>query len=131
MTNWRDHKRQARRDIHSHMGVPAVLLPTRDATPIPVTIRGPWTKRPISVGDLAGGGEGWAQRENTAPRILFYRDQIPATLMRGSIVSVEAGEAYRIATTEPANDETITADVVPLSAEEADGLPLPETGVGA
>lgn len=126
MANWRDHKRQARRDIHAHMGVPAVLLLARGGQEYRVTIRGPWTKRPVMTGDLAGGGEGWAQREDTAPRILFYRDQLPFPLRSGAIVSVELGEAYRIATAEPVNDETITADVVPLSAEDAAGLPLPE-----
>lgn len=126
MSSWRNHKRQARRDIHSHMGVPALLLLAVGGEAYPVTIRGPWTKRPVLTGDLAGGGEGWAQREDTAPRILFYRDQLPFKLCRNAIVSVELGEAYRIGTAEPVNDETITADVVPMSAEEAAGLPLPE-----
>lgn len=126
MLNWRDHKRAARRDVHRHMGVPALLMLDASSEPHPLTIRGPWTKRPVRIGDLDGGGSGWAEREDIAPRILFYREQLPFPLARGAIVSVEVGEAYRIGTVAEPDDETVTADVIPLTVAQAADLPVPD-----
>lgn len=126
MTTWRDHKRRARRDIHFSMGVPALLLVGDQVVEGgPFTVRGPHTKRAITVGQDADGG-GWAEREETAPRMIFWRDELPIKLTRDVIVSVEPGEAYRIGSVEPPNDQTISAEVIALSAEKAAGLPVPE-----
>ena len=127
MSSWREHKRRARRDIHREMGVPALLLIDDQVAGDPLLIRGPHTKRPIMVGDLTGAGEGWAQREDTAPRIIFWRDQLPGPLRKNDVISVEVGEAYRIETVEPVNDQTVTAKVVPLTESQAEGLPVPES----
>ena len=125
MKAWRDHLRQGRRVIHQTMGVPAILLLARGGTPHPVTIRGPHTKRPLSIGDLAGGGEGWAERESTQPRILLWRAELPFAPRNGCIISVEAGEAYRVETVEAPQDQTIYVNVVQLTLAETAGLPVP------
>lgn len=128
MSHWREHKRQMRRDVHREMSVPALLLLARGGTPHPVFIRGPHTKRPLTVGDLAGGGEGWAERVETQPRLLFWISQLPFALRKGCIVSVEPGEAYRIEVADKPDGLTIYANVVELSAAEAAGLPVPVVG---
>lgn len=110
------------------MGVPAILMLARGGTPHRVTIRGPHNVRPVTVGDLAGGGEGWAERVDTQPRILFWVDQLPFSLRKGCIVSVEPGEAYRIEVPEKPDDQTIYAQVVRLDKADAAGLPVPSNG---
>lgn len=125
MAGWRDLKRGMRRDVHREMCVPALYLHATGATPWPLTIRGPHNKRPLSVGDLQGGGEGWAEREDTQPRLIFMRDELPPGFRVNAIISVEAGEAYRIGQVLEPDDLIQAAEVVPLSAAEADGLPLP------
>ena len=57
-------------------------------------------------------------------RLRFDLSEI-ATIRRNAIVSVEAGEAYRVDHLYPADLGYQTARVVPLSAEEATGLPVP------
>lgn len=128
MSNWRDQKRAGRRDIHREMGVPALLMLARTSQPFAVTVRGPHTKRPVRVGDLGGGGDGWAEREEIAPRIIFDRLTLPVSLVKGAIVSIEPGEAYRVAQVLPVDDEFVAAEVVALSAADASGLPLPGAG---
>ena len=115
------------RDVHVTMGVPALLLrDMEDSNPIPITIRGPHTKRQVKSGDLSGGGEGWAEREDTAPRICVELSEIPFTLTRGHIVSVELGEAYRVDTTATARLGYLWVNVIPLTPQQAAGLPLPD-----
>lgn len=126
MGGWRDLKRGMRRDVHREMSVPALYLHAPNATPFPLTIRGPHNKRPVSVGDLQGGGEGWAEREDTQPRLVFMRAELPEGFRVNAIISVEAGEAYRIATILPPDDIVQLAEVVPLDEADAEGLPLPE-----
>ena len=66
-----------------------------------------------------------AEREEAKPKLIFSTDEI--TFVRnGAIVSVEAGEAYRVELAHPADDTSITADVTRLSASEAASLPIPD-----
>ena len=129
MNAWRQHKRNMRRGVHEHMGVPALYLHTPEATPWPLTIRGPHNKRPLPTGDLPGS-EGWAEREDTQPRLVFWREELPAApdapMRMGGIISVEAGEAYRLGIAHPVDDVVQVWEVTPLDAEEATGLPLPD-----
>jgi hypothetical protein len=45
--------------------------------------------------------------------------------VRGGIVSVEPGEAYRIDTAHESDDLTVTMNVVKLSGADTNNLPLP------
>lgn len=126
----REIKRQARRDLHQHLLVPAVYL-------VPVAPEDEedevtYTEQVVTVrihtkfdalGDLKGVG--YAERQDTVPKILFMREQIDKPA-RHCIVSVEPGEAYRIDNVLPADDITVMAEVTKLTAAEADGLPLPD-----
>lgn len=126
MTGWRDHKRQMRRDVHQEMCVPALYIHALGATPWPLTIRGPHNKRPLSVGNLPGS-DGWAEREDAQPRLVFMRAELPEAFRVGAIISVEAGEAYRLGVMLKPDDIVQVVEVTQLDETEAAGLPLPET----
>lgn len=128
MVAWRAHKRKMRKTVHKTMGVPALLLARATSTTgIAITIRGPHYKRQMMVGELEAG-QGWAQREDAQPRLLFDRLELESKnlkLLPNVIISVEPGEAYRIAAAKPRDDEWIIAEVEPLDAEDAADLPVP------
>ncbi|ESQ85508.1 hypothetical protein AEAC466_04235 [Asticcacaulis sp. AC466] len=130
MVNWRQAKRKMRRDVHLVMGVPALLLASVTATSgIAITIRGPHHKREMNLVGNSPTGEGWAQREDTQPRLIFDRLELESKNLRllpNVVISVEPGEAYQIAVTRPRDDEWIIAEVEPLTADEVLGLPVPE-----
>lgn len=116
-------KRKARRDLHQHSQVAALYIPAPNADPVPCSVR-VWRKRedPMASSD-ADGSMSMATSED---RIRFFLPELPAIRRVNGIVSVEAGEAYRIEFLYPADDEWQTARVVPLSTAEATGLPVPE-----
>ena len=63
------------------------------------------------------------------PKIIFWVANLEAegvTLTKNAVVSVEAGEAYRIALIHPTDRETITCDVTKLDEEDTAYLPVPE-----
>lgn len=120
MTTLRDIRRAGRRDLHSEARVPALYL-LGSAEPVPVNVRVHDNK----VAHL-GGAEApnyAAERAESTPRVVF--DLLEITPVRSAVVSVAAGEAYRVARLEPAKGEFQIADVTRLSASEAAGLPVP------
>lgn len=127
MSGWRDIRRAMRRDVHATMGVPALYLHAPGADPLPINVRGPHNKRPVSTGSKPGD-PGWAEREDTQPALILMREDVPADLIfrRNGIFSVELGEAYRVGTVHPWDDNELKIEVTPLTADEAEGLPLPE-----
>jgi hypothetical protein len=92
-----------------------------DTQVIPITVRVHDT--PVVLGDLKGTNFNYAEMEDNAPRIVFMRDEIEP--VRGMIVSVEPGVAYRVDTLRAPNDITVTARVVRLREQETAGLPVP------
>lgn len=125
MGGWRDIKRGMRRDVHREMSVPALYLHAPGATPFPLTVRGPHNKRPLSVGELPGS-DGWAEREDTQPRLIFMRDELPEGFRQGAIISIETGEAYRLAIFLKPDDIVQAVEVEPLDEADAAGLPVHE-----
>ena len=128
---WTQLKRQMRRVVHQSMGRPAYLL-ARVGTSIytEISVRGPHTKGEIkTVGQ--GAGEGWSEREDTQPRLIFDRIELQTKNLKlipnQTIISLEEGEAYRIGPSRPRDDQWLVVEVVPLTALEAAGLPVPET----
>lgn len=123
MSRLRDIKRRVRGDLHREMSVPALYIPVPGATPVEVTVR-VWRKRDDpATGDLSSM-PGAAQMIVSEDRLRFDLGEI-ATIRRNAIVSVEAGEAYRVDHLYPADLGYQTARVIPLSAEEATNLPVP------
>lgn len=125
MGGWRNLKRDMRRDVHHEMCVPALYLHAPGAIPFPLTVRGPHNKRPISVGELPGS-DGWAEREDTQPRLIFMRDELPEGFRQGAIISIEPGEAYLLGPFLKPDDIVQAVEVTPLDAEDAADLPVPE-----
>lgn len=123
----RDTKRKARRDLHEAMQVPALyLLPAEPgpwADPVPCGVR--LHLKFGALGDLKGTNVHYAEREDINPRGVFLRDQVDQPA-RDAVISVAPGEAYRIDHTLPADDEFVTAVIVPLSPSEAADLPVPD-----
>lgn len=113
-----------RRDLHNALQVPALYIATVLSEPLPVTVR--IHGRFQRLGEIRNSDYfNAAEREDVSPRIIFMREQV-AMPARNAVISVEAGEAYSIDRTEPADDISITAFVVRLDADEAAGLPVPE-----
>jgi hypothetical protein len=123
MSRLRDIKRRARGDLHREMSVPALYIPAPNATPVPCTVR-VWRKREDPETGNLPLLQGTAQMVVSEDRLRFDLAEV-ARPRDGSIVSVEAGEAYRVEFRYPADLGYQTARVVPLSAAEATGLPVP------
>lgn len=114
----RDIKRKMRRDLHGIMLVPAIYYATPDSPPLEITVRD-FTKFNVLNGALPGGqhAQQYAKTEESEPKILFMVVDVPKPRV-GAIVSVERGEAYRVATVQPPDDITITAKVTRIPASE-------------
>lgn len=125
MGGWRDIKRSGRRVVHDHFCTPALYIHAPGATPFPLTVRGPHNKRPLSVGQLPDS-DGWAEREDTQPRLIFMRDELPEGFRQGAIISIELGEAYRLAAFLKSDDIVQAVEVEPLDDADAAGLPVHE-----
>lgn len=113
-------KRQMRRDLHREMLVPALYIETPTATPIPCTVR-LHTKTSV-FGDLAGSHD--AHQIEITPKAIFWLTEI-AKPKRNAVISVEPGEAYRLDTPQPEDDEFVSVNIVKLDAAECAGLPVP------
>lgn len=105
------------------MSVPALYIPVPGATPIPCTVRP--QDLPAANGKPGGSDVGNAQIADLKPRLIFITDDAPTMIRVSAVVSVEPGEAYRIAFVHPPHGVTITADVTRLSPVDAVGLPVP------
>jgi len=118
----RETMRRARRDIHSERAVAALYIATTGATARPCTVR-TWLKTENnmvgSVSEFSG-----AQRAEPEDRLRFDLSEI-SFIRNNAIVSVEAGEAYRVDHVYPPYRGYQTARVVRLNAAEAANLPVP------
>ena len=124
---FRDIKRQARRDLHNTLKVAALYF--RDdadgeilGAPQLVHVR-VHTKWELA-GDMAGTNLSYAEIQEVAPRIVFMIDEVAAPV-RNAVVSIAAGEAYRLDNIQPADDITITADATRIPLARTVGLPVP------
>lgn len=121
-------KRPARRALHDKAKVPALYLATPAEAPTSVGVR-VHTKFQ-TVGDLSGGGSGWAQMQDVTPRLIFQRSEMQPA--QGGFVSVEPGELYQISNVRPPDDEFVTVEVTQMSAAQIDklfpgGQPVPSS----
>lgn len=123
MDSVREAKRAARRDLHAELSVNALYI-APNADPLPVTVRVQLESQPL--GDLKGTNFHYTEREEPSDQLVFLLDELPRP-KRGAVVSVAPGEAYRIDTTLPPHDITVTAKVTTLTEVEAEGLPIPES----
>lgn len=104
-------KRPARRALHDKFKVRALYFATPAGTPVPVGVR-VHTKFK-ALGNLDGGGAGWAEMQDTTPRLIFQRSEMQPA--QGALISVEPGELYQVGNVRPADDEFVTADVAEMT----------------
>lgn len=124
---WRDTKREARKALHDVMQIAGLYLTyapldSNSPEPLPVTVRVHTSFK--ALGDQAGTSFAFAEREEAIPRLIFLRSQVSP--IRGAVVSIADGEAYRVMNVLPPDDITITTEATRLSPAETLGLPLPE-----
>jgi hypothetical protein len=112
--DWAGAKSRAREAVHGAFGVPAILLSGGvEGTPSAVTVR------------LHPREEDVAMRLEAIGRAIFWRADLDTAPARNDVLSVAAGEAYRIEVIHPRDGETVAAELTRLNAVEAEGLPLP------
>lgn len=125
MTTFRDIKRNARRDRHTQMAVPALYYTSRSdplPTPVDCTVR-VWLKNDEMSGAAAFPGS--AEMATPEDRLRFdLADFSAGELRRGGTVSVESGEAYIIDHLYAIDDGWQTARVTRLTAAEIDAAEL-------
>lgn len=113
---FRDQKRQARRGLHAALAEPVLYLKSRTDAPVEVTCR-----LHISfekLGDLANVRAGFADRQETTPRIVFLNDQ-GVTPVNGAYVITRDMGAFKIDNTLPPHDITTEAEVTTVEAPNA------------
>ena len=120
--SFREVLRKGRRDLHYQLQVAALYIAFEGAVPLAVTVRDHTST--VQTGDQGSKAKGYAQMAEVDAHLVFMRADLEDA-RHGAIFSIAAGEAYRVERTDPPNDITRTAYVSPLSADEADGLPVP------
>ena len=113
--------------VHSEASVAALYIPVPNATPVPVAVRVHRRSDMPNIGESSVYG-GEALMAITEDRLRFKRSELPDHLRVKSVVSVEAGEAYRVEFWYPVDDQFVTARVTPLLEADAEGLPVPGDG---
>lgn len=108
------------------MSVPAFYIITPGADPTSADVRLWLGKSGTMVGQLQGetGFQGASSSAEPEDQIRFDLTQVTMP-RRNAVVSVEAGEAYRIDHAYPADLGYVTARVVRLAPAETVGLPVP------
>jgi hypothetical protein len=127
MAGFRELRRQARRDLHEELEVPSFYLRTLTSDPSTATLAHVrlWAAFGGKIGDVRGSRIYPAEYQNEVDKIRFDMCEI-TRLENGGIVSITAGEAYRIDNILAPDDEFQTAEVTRLAACDAAGLPVPD-----
>lgn len=130
MIDIRAIRRKARRDLHNALQVPALYVPlTGDPTLLHVRDHTKFRVNAIEGAVRSGNGQ-MVDRQEMAPSIIFMRSELAdlsVTLVKGGIISIEAGEAYRLANAEAPDDITVKWFVTAITnVEQLEALPLPE-----
>jgi hypothetical protein len=133
--NWRDTKNVARRQVHDTMRVAALYCVANpayvDETNTPdecryftesVSVRVHTDYKPL--GDLKGTSFHYSEKQEVAPRIIFWRDELD-TPVRGAIVSISDEEMYNIDNTLPVDGPTVTCEATRVLKRQMEGVPFP------
>ena len=108
----RDLKRRARTQLHERMSDVCIYLLTPISAPVGILAR--LHLNFSQVDELLRGG--FADREEIGPQMIFLGSQVVP--VRGAIVVTRDMGAWRVETTQPANDITISAEVVKLTPSQ-------------
>ena len=121
----RDMIAKARRDVHEHASVPALYISRVGAVPLPVTVRVHQVDRLLgAMLGVGASGRAFAEVHDADVQLVFLLDEVePST---GAVVSVAAGEAYKVCAMRARELVRATADATRLSQAACAGLPVPE-----
>lgn len=108
----RERKNIARLDLHHNAQVEAFYYAKETSEPISVSIR-VWTKWDALGIPANATSDGFSERLEVVPKILFLRDQVP-TPLSNSLVVVASDEIYRVVSNEAPDGLTITSMVARL-----------------
>jgi hypothetical protein len=117
----RDIKHYAREALHRAFQVRALYV-VEGEDPVICYVR-VHTKND-ALGDMRGTSLGYAEHQEVVPKVIFWREELNPD--NGAIVVVSADEAYRVDNVVPRDGDTVTAEVVSLSATQRAGLPVPQ-----
>lgn len=116
MSTFREQKRIARTQLHTALAEPVLFLKTRTDAPVEVTCR--LHLQFEKLGDLANVRAGFAERQETTPRIIFINAQ-GVTPIRDSYVITKDMGAYKIHNDLAPDDITTAAEVSEVLKETA------------
>ena len=129
MSNIRDIRRAARRRLHDAFKVAVLYIP-RVGGPVVLHARDHTKFRVNAIEGAVRSGNGqMVGRQEMEPSIIFMRDELAqkgVTLIRGGVISIERGEAYRLNNAEAPDDITVKWFVTAITDKaELDSLLLP------
>lgn len=130
MPNFRDIKRNMRRNVHQHLRVPALYIaPNGTATPLNVRDFTKFGATSIEGAVRSGNGQ-MVERQEMFPMVLFMLDELEefqVTLLRSGVISFQRGEAYSLDNAEAPDDITVKWNVTRITdTARLSTLPIPE-----
>lgn len=114
-------KAQSRRALHEFMGRAASYYPEPHLPDSPrsvVKVR--YHSNVAKAGDLAGTNLSYAETQDRAEEIIFWRAEMPNPV-RNSLVILSAEEGYFVNNVSPPDGQTITTEVVRAKQKDLDG----------
>ncbi len=123
MTDIRQIRAQARRDLHERAKVPAFYIsPISTGGPILLQVRLHDQQRGKTGG--LSGDKNWAQNIDVRPRIVIMIGDLHFC-RQGSVFTFGPNEAYKVEAIEPPDGTTITAICSRLTKSQAEEYPYP------
>lgn len=126
----RDIRRAARTQLHDAFKVAVLHIP-RVGSPVLLHARDHTKFRVNAIEGAVRSGNGqMVGRQEMEPSIIFMRSDLTRlglTLIRGGIISIERGEAYRLDNAEAPDDITVKWFVTAITdKDELNALPVPD-----
>jgi len=116
MASFREVKRRARGQLHTHLAEPALYLAGATAEPVGVTVRLHFSFS--ESGELLRGG--FSNRQEVTPRVIFLGAQVQPA--HGGILVTRDLGAWFVDNDLPPDDITVTAEVSRLSSNQVTGF---------
>jgi len=119
-----DVKAVSRQALHEFMSRPAVFYDHSGSLVGNVTAR--FHDESKMVGDLAGTNLSYAEHIERPTTLVLWKSELLATVKRGAEFIFTTDEGWLVDTVEPADNQTITVRVSPMSATDLAGKQLPD-----
>lgn len=120
-------KARSRLALHRKMSRSASYYADTELVPVTIDVRTFYQGK--RVGDLAGTNLSYAEQLEHPTELVFWNEDVPASLDRGDRVIFSATEGYVIDVLNPKDGYTTKAEVSPLSESKLQGLTLPDGSV--